>query len=616
MIRDHGVDWRELTRIGLVAVLAALTWFQVWRPLARLDLLAVAGVIVGGLPIYEEALSALFARRMTMELSMTIAIGAAAAIGELFTALVIVLFVLVAEVLESITVGRGRRAIQELVDLLPRDAIVRRAGREERVESREVRQGEVVVVTPGARIPVDGTVTGGRSFADESSITGEPMPVEKLPGARVFAGTINQSGALEVEASGIGRDTVFGRIIEAVERAERSRAPRAEARRPACGLPRLLRHRLRGADVPDDAGHPGHHLRHHRGRRVWNRRRYALALLGGIGRAARAGAIIKGGLYLETLGRVDTVVFDKTGTITLGKPVVTAIEPAPGVSPRELLEAGAMATRRSEHPVAKAILKRAHADSIEAPAPDRFESFPGRGVACVYRDEAILAGSRAFLKESHVEVDASAAPGSRASEILVARGGRFLGSILVADRVRPDAADTVAALRSMGLRTVLLTGDTAAQAELVAGQVPLDEVDAGLLPEQKQARIRALLGEGRTVGMVGDGVNDAPALAEASVGVAMGSGNGRRHGERGCRPARRQPADARADARDRSRVPPCDLPELRGDPDRRRFRHPARRNGPVEPHAGRLHPRLLGDGLHPELGAPAAGRRAQAAAGP
>jgi Cd2+/Zn2+-exporting ATPase/Cu+-exporting ATPase len=522
--QDHGVDRTDLLRIGLVAVLTTLTWFQVWRPFAAFDLLAITGVLVGGLPIYSEAFSALRARRMTMELSMTIAIGAAAVIGELFTALVIVLFVLVAEVLEGLTVGRGRRAIQELVELLPRDAIVRRDGHESRIESREIREGDVVVVTPGTRIPVDGTVAAGHSFADESTITGEPMPVEKLPGTKVFAGTINQSGALEVQASSIGRDTVFGRIIEAVEQAERSRAPVQRLADRLAGylvyfaigcaaLTFLVTRDMRATiSVIIVAGACGIAAG------------TPLALLGGIGRAARAGAIIKGGLYLETLGRVDTCVFDKTGTITLGKPVVTEIQPAPGVSEREVLEAAAIAERRSEHPVAQAILKRAHVEAIEAPAPDRFEYVPGRGIACAYRGETFLAGSRAFFLERDVKVEARNAPAAATSEILVARGFRFLGSVLVADRVRPDAAETIATLRSMGLRTVLLTGDTAAQAAQVARQVPFDELDADLLPEQKQARIRALRAAGHTVGMVGDGVNDAPALAEANVGVAMGSG--------------------------------------------------------------------------------------------
>jgi Cd2+/Zn2+-exporting ATPase/Cu+-exporting ATPase len=523
---DHEVslDRHDLLRIGLVALLAGATWLQVWRPLARFDLLALAGVIIGGLPIYEEALSALLARRMTMELSMTIAIGAAAAIGELFTALVIVLFVLVAEALEGLTVGRGHRAIQELAELLPRDALVRREGVEERIESRLIRLADIVVLSPGTRIPVDGVVTAGQSFADESTITGEPMPVEKVPGAQVFAGTINQSGALEVRATSVGRETIFGRIIEAVEQAERSRAPVQRLADRLAGylvyfalgcacLTFLITRDIRATiSVVIVAGACGIAAG------------TPLAILGGIGRAARAGAIVKGGLHLETLGLVDTIVFDKTGTITVGKPEVVEVRPAGGVEERDVLHAASIAEKRSEHPLAKAVLKRTEADEIETPAPDRFEYVPGRGIACLYRSEAILAGSRAFFEERGLCLDAVIGRPATHSEVLVTRGSRFLGSILVADRVRDDAAATAACLRTMGLRTILLTGDPSEQAKHVGEQVPFDEIDAGLLPAQKQMRIRALRGEGRTVVMVGDGVNDAPALAEASVGIAMGSG--------------------------------------------------------------------------------------------
>ena len=209
---------RDAIRIVLVALAATLTWLHLWQPAARVDVLAIIGLLAGGWPIWREAFEALLERRMTMELSMTIAIAAAAAIGEFFTALVIVLFVLVAEVLEKLTVGRGRKAIKQLVDLLPRSAFVRRAGVEVEVPAGELQVGELILVKPGARVPVDGIVAGGHSFVDQAAITGESMPVEKLPGAQVFAGTINQSGALEVRIAGIGPDTAFGRIVEAVER--------------------------------------------------------------------------------------------------------------------------------------------------------------------------------------------------------------------------------------------------------------------------------------------------------------------------------------------------------------------------------------------------------------
>src|SRR6266404_3269222 len=222
---EHAFEWTEMVRIVLVGLAAAAVWFRVWEPVSTLSIVGVAGLLIGGWPIYKEALENLLAKRMTMELSMSIAIVAAAAISEFFTALVITLFVLVAEVLEGLTVSRGRRAIRDLLDFLPHAVSVRRAGSISEVDADTLAVGDAVLVNPGGRIPVDGTVIAGHSFVDQARITGESMPIEKSAGASVFAGSINQSGALEVRTERIGRDTSYGKIIEAVEQAERSRAP-------------------------------------------------------------------------------------------------------------------------------------------------------------------------------------------------------------------------------------------------------------------------------------------------------------------------------------------------------------------------------------------------------
>ena len=222
---EHKLEWVELARIGFVALAAAAVWFRVWEPFPHFSVIGVAAALVGGYPIFKEAFENIVERKMTMELSMTIALVSALVIGEFFTALVIIAFVLAAEVLEGLTVGRGRRAIQDLIDFLPRTVSVRRNNEVLEVPAEALRLGDTVIVKPGARVPVDGIVLGGQSFVEQAAITGEAMPVEKLPGDRVYAGTINQSGALEVEAQKMGRDTTFGRIIEAVEHAERSRAP-------------------------------------------------------------------------------------------------------------------------------------------------------------------------------------------------------------------------------------------------------------------------------------------------------------------------------------------------------------------------------------------------------
>src|ERR1700687_4938841 len=222
---EHEHEWTELIRIVFVVLAAAAVWFRVWEPFPRFSVIGIAATLIGGYPIFKEAFENIVERKMTMELSMTIALLSALAIGEFFTALVITGFVLAAEVLEGLTVGRGRRAIQSLLDFLPRTVAVRRNDQVVEVAADQVQVGETVIVKPGGHIPVDGVVLGGRSFVEQAAITGEAMPVEKAPGDLVYAGTINQSGALEIGAEKLGRDTTFGRIIEAVERAEKSRAP-------------------------------------------------------------------------------------------------------------------------------------------------------------------------------------------------------------------------------------------------------------------------------------------------------------------------------------------------------------------------------------------------------
>ena len=522
---EHAFEWTEMVRIVLVGLAAAAVWFRVWEPVSTFSVVGVAGLLVGGWPIFKEALENLIAKRMTMELSMSIAIVAAAAISEFFTALVITLFVLVAEVLEGLTVSRGRRAIRDLLDFLPRAVSVRRAGSISEVDADTLSVGDAVLVNPGGRIPVDGTVIAGHSFVDQARITGESMPLEKTVGAPVFAGSINQSGALEIRAERIGRDTSYGKIIEAVEQAERSRAP---VQRLADRLAGYLVYFALGAAVLTylvtrdsrstisviivagacgiAAGTP-------------------LAILGGIGRAARAGAIIKGGLYLEQLGKVDTVVLDKTGTLTYGRPELRALLPAAGVADTALLDAAASAEVRSEHPLGKTIVAYAQAQGRSPREPERFGYAPGRGIDATVGGERVLVGNLGLMSDHGIAVPADLLAGyPEASEVYVARAGTLLGAIIIADSVRPEARDAIATIHGMGIKTMLLTGDAKAVAAVVARQLGITEIAADLLPEDKRERVKRLVAEGRTVAMVGDGVNDAPALVEAQVGVAMGSG--------------------------------------------------------------------------------------------
>lgn len=521
---DHPVETLELVRIGFVGLAVLASWLQLWKGFAGFDVIALAATLIGGYPIFKEAFENILERRMTMELSMTIALGSAMAIGEYFTALVIVLFVLIAEVLEGLTVGRGRKAIKDLLDFLPRSADVRAADGVREVGAHEIQIGDVVIIKPGGRIAVDGVVVKGHSAVDQATVTGESMPVEKGVGASVYAGTINQSGALEIRTTSIGRDTAFGKIIEAVERAEKSRAPIQKTADRLAGylvyfaiacaaLTFLITRDARSTiSVIIVAGACGIAAG------------TPLAILGGIGRAAREGAIIKGGLYLEILGRVDTIVLDKTGTLTLGNPVVSAVHPSPGVDERSVVEAAAIVERPSEHPLAKAVLQKAAELSLPIVEPERFDSTPGKGVTGLAGGEEIIVGNREFLEGRGFHLNGLAANAGASSQVIVARGGQLLGALQIQDVLRPESVAAVAELRKMGLRTILLTGDAEAIAREVGEQLGMDEVEAGLLPDEKLARINALLKQGKTVAMVGDGVNDAPALMQANVGIAMGSG--------------------------------------------------------------------------------------------
>jgi heavy metal translocating P-type ATPase len=522
---EHAFEWPEMLRIALVAVAAAAVWWRWWEPFRAVSLIGVLGLAIGGWPIFKEALENLLAKRMTMELSMSIAIIAAAAISEFFTALVITLFVLVAEVLEGMTVSRGRRAIRDLLDFLPRAVSVRRGGEVAQVDADTLAVGDAVLVNPGGRIPVDGTVIAGHSFVDQARITGESLPLEKTAGAPVFAGSINQSGALEIRAERVGRDTSYGKIIEAVEQAERSRAPVQRLADRLAGylvyfalgaavLTYLLTRDIRSTiSVVIVAGACGIAAG------------TPLAILGAIGRAARAGAIIKGGLYLEQLGHVNTVVLDKTGTLTYGQPEVRALVPAKGVDEQTLLDAAAAAELRSEHPLGKTIVAYARTLGRTVKEPERFGYTPGRGIDATVGGEHVLVGNQALLRDHKVAFPTDLlARHPEASEVLVARDGKLLGVIVIADQIRPEAARAVKAIHALGIKTILLTGDTQAVAQVIAKELGIVEVAADLLPEDKRIRIKALVSEGRTVAMVGDGINDAPALIEAHVGVAMGSG--------------------------------------------------------------------------------------------
>jgi len=428
------------------------------------------------------------------------------------------------------------RAVEALLELAPPTAIVRRGGTESEVPLDAVRLGDEVVVRPGSSVPVDGTVLGGESFIDESMVTGEPIPVAKRAGDRVVGGTVNQRGALTFRAEAVGADTALARIVRMVKDAQASKAP-AQALADVAG--KYLVFVAIGSGIVAFA--------------AWyvsgSTFLFALtaavsaiviacpdalalatptAITVGVGKGARGGILFKNAAALEAVAKLDTVVFDKTGTLTLGKPMLTDVAPAPGHREDEVLRAAASADADSEHPLAAAIVEGARARGIALVPATAFEALPGRGIRAVVDGGEVLVGNAALLSERGIraqtssDVERFAADGKTA--MYVARDGTVIGVVAVADEIRPTAVAAVERLRRLGLRTAMLTGDNRRTADAVARRLGVDTVLAEVLPGDKAAEIARLQAQGRIVAMVGDGVNDAPALAQANVGIAVGAG--------------------------------------------------------------------------------------------
>lgn len=429
------------------------------------------------------------------------------------------------------------RAVEALLRLAPSTARVVRYGQETEVPLEQVVVGDEIVVRPGDRVPVDGEVVSGQSYVDESMITGEPVPVRKESGDRVTGGTVNQTGAFHFRATAVGTDTALSRIVQMVQNAQASKAPAQRLADRAgkylvfvalgSGLIAFLVWSLLGAGVvfaltaavstvviacPD-----------------------ALALATptaitvGVGKGAREGVLFKNATALEATAGVDTVIFDKTGTLTEGKPALTDLMPAAGISETELLHLAASADQPSQHPLAEAIVRGAQEQGVTLSRAEDFDSIPGRGVQARVDGRHVLIGNRRLMEQEGVSLGDSEAgaehlAGDGKTAMYVAADRQFLGVVAVADRIRPSAKVAVTELHRLGVQTVMLTGDNRRTAEAVARQLGMDTVIADVLPEQKAAKVQELQGQGRKVAMVGDGVNDAPALAQAEVGIAIGAG--------------------------------------------------------------------------------------------
>ncbi len=534
LLGHPGDRWLQAVLSGVVLLFAGWPFLtSTWRGLkhfaANMDTL----VALGAGAAYFASLAALFWPR----LFVTGDAPAHEAPVYFEASAAIITLVLVGKYLEARATGRARAAIERLLSLQPRTARVEREGHEQEIPIDDVQVGDIVTVRPGERIAVDGEVVGGRSSVDESMLTGESVPIDKKEGDEVYAATISSGGSLRFRATRIGRDTALQQIVRQVEEAQGSKAPIARLADRVSGIfvPIVLFIALLTFAAWMLVGDPSTRLE------------LALitsvsvlvvacpcalglatptAVMVGTGIAAERGVVIRSGEALETAHKVSAIIFDKTGTITEGSPALGDAAPAEGFDEDELLRLAAAAERDSEHPIGKAVVEGARERGLDIPRAQDFKSAAGRGVEARIDRRAVIVGSAAFLKERGVAVDTPAerSEHSGLTPVSVAVNGQFAGTITVADRVRPDSKDAVERLHAAGLLVVMMTGDHETPAQAVAREIGLDRVFAQVLPDQKADHVRRLQEEGHTVAMVGDGINDAPALAQADVGIAVGSG--------------------------------------------------------------------------------------------
>jgi Cu+-exporting ATPase len=480
-------------------------------------------VLAFGYPVFRTVIQATLRWQVIAHTVMTIGVLAALAVGQWATAAVVVFFMRVGDFAEHFTTERGRRAVKDLMALAPRTARVERAGTEIELPVDQVRVGEIVLVRPGETIPVDGDVVSGQATVNQATITGEAMPVEVESGATVFAATQATLGSLRVRTTKVGKDTTFGRVIALVEGAEANRADvqRLADRFSGYFLPvvvsvaavtfLLSRNPLAVAAVLVVACSCSLALA------------TPIAMLATIGAAAKQGILIKGGKYVETLARADVLLLDKTGTLTLGKPQLTDVVPLDGLSPTDVLTLTASVERDSEHPLAEAIRRAATTQGLTMTETTDFAAIPGHGVRARVDGQTITIGNRRLIPQAASLPQLAALEADGKTTLVVARNGVPLAVLGAADTLRPEVPAAMAQVRGLGIRRIeLLTGDNERTAAALAQELGI-AYRANLLPEDKIAIVKDYQAKGHVVVMVGDGVNDAPALAQADVGVAMGA---------------------------------------------------------------------------------------------
>jgi Cu+-exporting ATPase len=527
---QHGLRWLYWAFAGTVGLLLLLYWLGVVTSVVGVDI-ALVLTVVAGFPLIRHALDDLLRGHLSTHLTIAIAAVAAIAIGEYFAAAEVMFIMLVGEGLEDLSVDRAKRAISGFVQVLPKLARVRRDGAELEIAPDEVLVDEIVIVRAGESVPVDGVIVKGRSSVQQSLITGEPVPVAKQPGDPVFSGSVNEHGPLEVRAERVGRDTTVARIAHLIREAQANQAP---IQRTA---DRLARFFLPAVVVAAGLVYlfTGEMLRTVAALVVACPCALVLAtpaaMAAAIARLASDGILVKGGSVVERLARVDVVAFDKTGTLTAGRPTVAGVSCAPGFDEDWLIRLAASAERPSEHLLGREIVREAERRRLETEDPEEFAIQPGLGVVARVGGRTVRVGSLELAREGAADGLDWAEQVVRdhseqgATGVVVVVDDRVAGVVALRDVLRPGAADAVAALQELGVRRIsMLTGDSERTAQVIAREAGIREVYGELLPDEKTGKIRELRDQGLVTLMIGDGINDAPSLATADVGLAMGRG--------------------------------------------------------------------------------------------
>jgi Cd2+/Zn2+-exporting ATPase/Cu+-exporting ATPase len=486
-------------------------------------LVGLALIIAGGYPVFLKVIRAALNGRIISHTLMTLGVIAALVVGQWVTAALVVVFMRIGDYVENFTTESARRAVKELTALAPQTARVERAGIESEIPVREVHLNEMVIVRPGEKIPVDGEIVNGHATIDQSAITGESMVVEAGSGTHVYAATIASLGSLRIRTERIGSDTTFGRVVKMVEEAELHRADvqRLADRVSGWYLPVVTAIAALTYLISRDPSSTAAVLL------VACSCSFALAtpvaVLASVGAGAKRGLLIKGGKYLELLARADVLLVDKTGTLTLGQPEVTDVVSWNGLSRAEILSIAASAERYSEHPLAEAVRRLARDENISLTEPQDFEALPGQGVRALIDSHHITIGNRRMIPSAETLHITSDLDKQGKTLLFVQRDNQLVGMLAAADTLRSEVPSALKEVRSLGIRHIeLLTGDNERTAGTLADKLGI-AYRANLLPEHKIEVVREYQAKGHVVVMIGDGVNDAPALALADVGIAMGA---------------------------------------------------------------------------------------------